>query len=126
MVTFLPFPFGDYFTTQGAKIYILGKNKWQGNFQIFGLFIHKKINPVYNVNGTDYIVTSRAKKVNIFSQKGVDKCIFLCYTIQAIKSGHSRGDANSAGVAKLADARDLKSRGARAPYGFDSRSRHHT
>ena len=36
------------------------------------------------------------------------------------------GDVNSAGVAKLADARDLKSRGARAPYGFDSRSRHHT
>ena len=27
-------------------------------------------------------------------------------------------------MAKLADARDLKSRGARAPYGFDSRFRH--
>ena len=72
------------------------------------------------------IVTSKAKKVNIFSQKGVDKNDFVCYTIQAIKSGHNRGDANSAGVAKLADARDLKSRGAKAPYGFDSRSRHHT
>ncbi len=71
------------------------------------------------------ILTSESKKVNIFSKKGVDKSHFVCYTIQAIKSGHSRGDADSAGVAKLADARDLKSRGARAPYGFDSRSRHH-
>ena len=71
------------------------------------------------------IVTLIIKKVNIFYQKGVDKIKNVCYTIQAIKSGHIRGVANSAGVAKLADARDLKSRGARAPYGFDSRSRHH-
>ena len=40
-----------------------------------------------------YIVPLKSKKVNIFSQKGVDKLDFVCYTIQAIKSGHKRGDA---------------------------------
>ena len=41
-----------------------------------------------------YIVPLKSKKVNIFSQKGVDKLDFVCYTIQAIKSGHKRGVVN--------------------------------
>ncbi len=39
------------------------------------------------------------------------------YNIWALKS-------RNAGVAELVDARDLKSRDARASYGFDSRFRH--
>ena len=52
------------------------------------------------------------------SKKGLDKTEMKWYNGQAEKERY-------AGVAKLADARDLKSRGTLIPYRFEPGFRHH-
>ena len=73
-----------------------------------------------------YLLYPLNQKKSIFFLKRVLTKLNLCDILfKQLRVDHKRGDENSAGVAKLADARDLKSRGTKVPYGFDSRSRHH-
>ena len=63
------------------------------------------------------------KKDEKFFQKGVDKRKGVCYNKQCEPKGRSLL-VLPAGVAEQADARDLKSRDARASYRFDPGHRH--
>ena len=65
-----------------------------------------------------------SKKYFSFFENGIDKAERLWYTIQVV-SESTMGDG-SAGVAELADARDLKSRDTRVSYRFETGHRHHT
>ena len=56
-------------------------------------------------------------------KKGVDKTIQLCYNNLCELKGFPQ---SSAGVAELADARDLKSRDTKVSYRFDPGHRHHS
>ena len=88
--------------------------------------MHKFLIFSYNIVSDIYLLYPQKLKKSIFFRKRVLTNYILCVILfKQLRVDHKRGDVNSAGVAKLADARDLKSRGARAPYGFDSRSRHH-
>ncbi len=55
-----------------------------------------------------------------FFEKAIDKSSEVCYNVRVASKRHS------AGVAELADARDLKSRVTRVTYRFDPGHRHHT
>ena len=65
-----------------------------------------------------------SKKYFSFFENGIDKAERLWSTIQVV-SESTMGDG-SAGVAELADARDLKSRDTRVSYRFETGHRHHT
>ena len=59
---------------------------------------------------------------NIFFKKGIDKIAKRCYNVLAVWKTYGR---IYAGMAELADARDLKSREIYFSYRFDPGFRHH-
>ena len=63
-----------------------------------------------------------------FFEKGVDKPTVVCYNVQVAQDATCQRTTvrYSAGVAELADARDLKSRVTRVTYRFETGHRHHT
>ena len=66
---------------------------------------------------------NNTKNSEIIFAKPIDKNEVVCYNIQVISA---RECDDSAGVAELADARDLKSRDTRVSYRFETGHRHHT
>ncbi len=60
------------------------------------------------VNGLLLNKIKKIKKKSNFFQKGIDKADIVCYNNEATEGSPQAGEC--AGVAELADARDLKSR----------------
>ena len=81
--------------------------------------------PIYDITFFFSCQEKRRKKSggrNIFFKKGIDKMAKRCYNVLAVWKTYGR---IYAGMAELADARDLKSREIYFSYRFDPGFRHH-